>query len=296
MEDDRIVVEPVTSSIGARITGVDLRQGATVQQLEAIRRAVLEHLVVFLPGQHLDEEAQAAFARSFGEPRPHPEREYFGDDSVISTIESDTWRFSEDANFHTDMSNYALTPDFAILAAMVIPERGGDTLWANLYEAYDALSPTMRDFLGSLSARHGRAGGFGRIRAQQMQNEGRDVAAMDAELEARFPKVTHPVVCVHPITKRPHLFVNRHFTKSIVGLEAGESAAVLGFLFAHCEQPRFCCRYRWSVGDVAVWDEHATLHQAQGGYWPASRQLRRVTVGSVPPRQGDDSADADDRT
>jgi taurine dioxygenase len=292
MNDQPIVVERLTSSLGARVTGVDLRNGATDLQLEAIRHAVLEHLVVFLPGQDLDDESQAAFAEAFGEARPHPEREYFGDDSVITTIDSEVWRYPEDTSFHTDQTNYAVTPDFAILSALVIPERGGDTLWANMYEAYEALSPTMKDFLGGLSALHGRAGGFGRIRAQQMQHEGKDVTKSTAELEDRFPEVTHPVVCTHPITNRPHLFVNRHFTKTIVGLEASESAAVLGFLFAHCEQARFCCRYRWTVGDVAVWDEHATLHQAQGGYWPAPRQLRRITVGSVAPQQAAAPADA----
>ena len=255
-------VTPVASSLGAHIGGIDLGASLAADEVEALRNAVLGHGVVFLPGQAIDDGAQIALARAFGEPHPHPVGAFLGDTS----------------HFHTDYTFDPHVPDFAFLRADIVPTHGGDTMWASTTAAFDALSPTLQSFLEELDAFHSQGAVFNDIVARRFGEE-----AARPILE-RFAGTTHPVVTLHPETGRKALFVNQGYTQSVVGLHADESDALLAFLFAHVRSPRFVCRYRWSVGDVAIWDERSTVHMGEGTYWPQERLMRRVTVGRAAPR------------
>ena len=279
--DQTITVTPVGSSLGARVEGIDLAGELDPRQVQELHRALLDHQVVFLPGQDIDDDAQIALAKTWGEPHPHPVGAFLGDTSLMGNVATDDYRPGIDSHFHTDYTFHTEVPDVAVLRAVVVPERGGDTMWANTCDAYDALSTPMQQFLEGLDAVHSQGPVFNDIIIRRFgEDAGRPI------LEA-FPGATHPIVTMHPETGRKALFVNQGYTQSIVGLTAAESDALLAFLFAHMSLPRFVCRYRWTVGDVAIWDERATVHMGEGTYWPAERLMRRVTAGSAPPHAAD---------
>jgi taurine dioxygenase len=279
-----IRVTPVASCLGARIDGMDLSAPLSTEQVEELHGALLEHLVVFLPGQTIDDDRQIALAQTFGEPHPHPVGAFLGDQSLMGSVGTDDYRPGVDSNFHTDYTFHHEVPDVAVLRAVVVPEHGGDTMWANTCAAYDALSEPMRAFLDGLDAFHSQGSTFNDIVIARFGEEaGRPI------LEA-FPGTTHPVVTTHPETGRRNLFLNEGYTQSIVGLTPSESDALLRYLFAHIKNPRFTCRYRWSPGDVAIWDERATVHVGEGAYWPEQRLMRRVTIGSATPKRASTSS------
>lgn len=280
---ETITVERVTSSLGARIGGVDLKKGLAEGQFEELRRALLDHLVIFLPGQDIDDEAQMAFTRLFGELRIHPVAEFLGHTNTLGTVGTDDYQPGSDSNFHTDYSFCDDTPDLAVLRALVVPSRGGDTMWVNMYEAYDALSTTMRSILDGLDAFHDQGQRFNEIVSERYGEEA------SRPIREQFSGRAHPVVIAHPVTNRRALFVNPGYTRHIVGMEAAESEAILSFLFAHLARPRFQCRYRWQPGDIAIWDERATVHMGEGAYWPEERMLHRYAVGRHAPRAARDS-------
>jgi taurine dioxygenase len=279
VEYHTIAVTPVAGSLGARIEGVDLAGPLANDQLAELRTAVLEHLVVFVPGQSVDDDAQVALARAFGEPHPHPVGAFLGDHSLMGSVGTDDYKPGTASHFHTDYTFDTHVPDLAILRAVVVPSRGGDTMWANSCDAYDALSPALQSFLDGLDALHSQGPVFNDIVIQRFGD------AAGRPILERFPGATHPVVTLHPETGRKALFVNQGYTQSVVGLHRAESDALLAFLFDHMRSPNFVCRYRWDVGDVAIWDERSTVHMGEGTYWPEERLMRRVTVGrAVPPR------------
>ncbi len=271
-------VTPIASTVGARIDGIDLRGSLDAAEIAALRRAVLDHGVVFLSAQGIDDDRQIAIRAGFGEPHPHPVGAFLGDDSLMGSVATDDYKPGVDSHFHTDYTFDPHVPDFAILRADVVPTHGGDTMWASTTAAFDALSPSVQSFLEGLDAFHSQGPVFNDIVARRFGEE-----AARPILE-RFAGATHPVVTVHPETGRNALFVNQGYTQSIVGLHADESDALLAFLFAHVRGPRFVCRYRWAVGDVAIWDERSTVHMGEGTYWPQERLMRRVTVGRAVPR------------
>ena len=271
-------VTPVASSLGAHIGGIDLGASLAADEVEALRNAVLEHGVVSLPGQAIDDAAQIALARACGEPHPHPVGAFLGDTSLMGSVATDDYKPGVDSHFHTDYTFDPHVPDLAFLRADIVPTHGGDTMWASTTAAFDALSPSLQSFLEELDAFHSQGAVFNDIVARRFGEE-----AARPILE-RFAGTTHPVVTLHPETGRKALFVNQGYTQSVVGLHADESDALLAFLFAHVRSPRFVCRYRWSVGDVAIWDERSTVHMGEGTYWPQERLMRRVTVGRAAPR------------
>jgi taurine dioxygenase len=265
-----VKIAALNGAIGAELLDVDLRE-VTDELVAQVRTALAEHLVLFVPGQQLDDESQRRFASAFGAPYLHP----------LARVRPDAeWRAEhivDDADhppfqdqWHTDVTWDPAPPRFAVLRAIDLPERGGDTVWASTYAAYDSLSPTMRAMVDGLTAFHdiGAAKAF-------ISKAGADVTARAAEL---VPGAEHPVVRTHPDTKRRHLYVNRGFTRNIVGLEPDESEMLLEVLFRHCEQPNFQIRHRWSPGDVVMWDELPTQHFATADHFPRRREMARITV------------------
>ena len=274
-DDHGLRVEPLTPTIGAEIHGVDLGRTLGDAQIKAIRRALLEHLVVFFRDQPLNPRGLEAFGRRFGEPHVHF-AEPDGVDGVkgILRVHADAdSTFNNGGGWHSDASFDEEPPMGSILHLHTAPEMGGDTLFANMHAAYDALSDPMKTFLDGLTARHDSGP---RFRSHQM--------TADDLRGGTFNAATHPVVRTHPETGKKAVYVSPYyFTTHIVELEPAESEALLAFLSRHINQPRFHCRFRWALDSVAFWDNRAAQHQALWDYFPATRTGNRYTVGGDRP-------------
>jgi taurine dioxygenase len=243
-------VDPIAGALGAEIRGVHLGSLSDAE-FAAVHEALLEHLVLFFPDQHLTPDEHRAFACRFGEAEVHPFIPKLDDEHpeivvLEGAARADVW--------HTDVTFSPHPPICSVLKAVTMPSRGGDTLFTNQYAVYEALSTPMRDLLDGLTARHW-ANPFGH-----------------PEIQA-----THPAVRVHPGTGRRSLYVNRTFTSHFVELSPGESRALLEYLWTFSEQPQFTCRYRWSEGAIGIWDNRVTQHYAINDY-DDSRRIERVTI------------------
>ena len=180
--------------------------------------------------------------------------------------------------WHNDATYLATPPQAGILYADLIPPLGGDTLWSNMYAAYEALSEPVQRFVSGLRAQHSFAKNFTPERFA-----GTDMEERRAALYAAHPPVSHPVVRTNPATGRHALFVNADFTTHVEGVSAAESAALLRMLYEHMAKPEFSVRWRWTAGDVVFWDNRWAQHYALADYYPERRRVRRATIaGDVP--------------
>jgi alkyl sulfatase len=258
----RIQVLPVAGRIGAEIRGVRLSPDLPPAAAAEIRRAWLAHKVVFFRGQdHLSDAELEALAPIFGAPAaPHPLIKPL--EGTASVVEFDS-RYGNRANaWHSDLTYLPAYPRATLLRALVIPPAGGDTVWANTALAYQQLPPDLRALADRLRAVH------------SSQYAGLTGAAL-VETE-------HPVVRVHPETRERTLVLG-YFVKEIVGVTPRESMRILHLLQEAVTRIENTVRWRWTVGDVAVWDNRATQHYAVDDYGDQLRQMRRVSVdGDVP--------------
>lgn len=263
-------ITPLAGHLGARITGIDLRS-VTDADVDTIRTAIAEHLVLVFPDQGaMTDEQQAEFTLHFGSPYVHPIGRMHDAPFRAAHIIDDVDHPPYQDKWHTDVSWDPEPPVFGTLRMIERPERGGDTVFTSQYAAYEALSEPMRTMLDGLTAVHT----LGEERS--FRSKAGD-ALVDRVLE-EFGDTTHPVVAVHPVTGRRHLNVNAEFTDHIVGLSALESRTLLQMLEVHCANPNFALRHSWTVGDLVMWDERPTLHFAVADYWPARREIVRVNV------------------
>lgn len=268
-------VNPLSPAIGAEITGADIRRDGDA---DAVREAFIEHQVVVVRDQSLTPEDQIAFARRFG---PINVNRFFKamDDhpEVALVIKEPEQKKAIGERWHTDHSYDAIPAMGSLLYAVQTPPVGGDTLFASMAAAYDALSEGFRNTLDGLRAWHSSRHVFGAARAyDETTRDGRignsDAAQQDA---------CHALVITHPLSGRRGLYVNPQFTVRVDGWSDAESGALLEFLYAHCTRPEFCCRVRWSVGDLTFWDNRATWHKAINDYHGQRREMRRITVEGV---------------
>jgi taurine dioxygenase len=283
-------VTPLSGTIGAEIRGVDLSRPLDEQTLAEVRRVWLDRKVVFFPGQDLDPDQHLAFASQFGQPTEghpivpgldgHPEvfqidytasRELYASYGDVST-------YDRGVHWHTDVTFVARPPLGSILRAVVIPPSGGDTLFSDQQAAFEALSPSLKEFLSTLTAVHDGQAQFKGIldRVGEGEWEGEKILKLDP--------VEHPVVRTHPETGVRSLFVNPGFTSHIVGLERSESDALLSFLYGHAVQPQFTVRYHWHEGDIGFWDNRTTQHSVVGDFGDQHRVIQRVTLRGDEPR------------
>ncbi|HVA05504.1 MAG TPA: TauD/TfdA family dioxygenase [Acidimicrobiales bacterium] len=269
-----ILVEPVSGTVGAVVRGADLSEPLDEPTVAEIRKAFLAHHVLFFHEQDLSPEAQLRVGRYFGELDTHPFVE--GMESLPEVIEIITEpddRLNFGGGWHSDVT-FLEEPDLAsILYAIEVPPFGGDTLFANQHTAYEALSDTMKDLLEGLVAKHSAGpqyaeGGYSTL-SKSMKT--RSVQQADRV-------VHHPLVRTHPETGRKALYVNPAFTVGIEGMRPDESMALLGFLFNHAVREPFTCRFRWSPGSVAMWDNRSVQHYALFDYRGHRRHMRRITV------------------
>ncbi len=269
-----IDVDPLTPAIGAVIAGVDLSAPIDDATADAIHQALIEYLVVFFHDQDLTPEHHLAFAARFGELEPpHPILSGLEGHERILVLETEAKSQLANNEWHADMTFRAEPPFGSILHAKALPRCGGDTLWANMYAAYEALSEPIRRMLSGLAAVHDMGPTF----RSYLGTQG-DGGERLRRAEAAIRSVEHPVVKRHPVTGRALLFVNQTFTSHIVGMERRESDAILGMLYRHVERPEFQVRFRWRVNDVAFWDNRATQHYAVADYFPQQRRMQRVTL------------------
>ena len=284
----RIEVKPIAGALGAEIAGVDLAvlDDETFKEIEA---AWLKHLVIFFRSQTLTPEQQIAFARRFGEIHHHPFMKGMDEHPDILEIikeESDTRAFGE--VWHTDQMFNPRPAKATILYAKETPDAGGDTLFANMYLAYDALSDPMKEMLKGI-----RTWNVG-DRRKLMHNDEMDSAgnARYAGNEKMAAKVrdpgdlqtesAHPIVRTHPQTGRKALYISNH-TQTLHGFKPAEARAIIDFLMTHAVQPEFTCRFRWEAGSMAIWDNRCTQHRALNDYHGRRRRMHRITIaGDVP--------------
>ena len=267
----RFEIRRVTGALGAVVTGIDLKQSLEGEAVRALEGALFEHLVLFFPGQHLDDAQHEAFARAFGSPYVHPLGRLSGasEARVERIIDSETSHPYQD-RWHTDVSFDATPPSIGTLRAIDIPEFGGDTLWANTRAAYESLPEALRERLEGLVAIHDSGDG-----AAFAEKAGE---ALASRLREAFPGTPHPVVEVHPVTGRRHLYVNRQFTRRIEGLSPEASDELLSEVYSYVENPNLQLRHQWRPGDVGLWDERATWHFAAADHYPQRREMGRLVV------------------
>ena len=267
-----ITVEKVTPIIGAEIGGVDLGNPSEAQMAE-IHRAFAENLVIFFRDQHMTPEQHLAFGERFGPLHIHPAAPTEGGHAGLMIIKAD--RDSPRANgegWHSDVSCDEEPPMGSILYIKQCPPVGGDTLFANMYAAYDALSERMKAYLQGLTAVH-----------DGEENYRGTYANFGVKDRPAYPRAVHPVVRTHPVTGKKALFVNKGFTKRILDIPLDESTGVLAYLFEHMANPLFQVRFRWRENSVAFWDNRCAQHRAMWDYWPATRYGNRVTVKGTRP-------------
>ncbi len=269
MKYERIAVKPVTTRIGAEIEGVDLSKPVDDRTHREIHEALKAHCVIFFRDQKLDHEIHKTFGRRFGELHVHPAipgPEGHPEILPIHTDETSTYIAGE--RWHSDVSCEEEPPLGSILYLHTVPDYGGDTLFSNMYAAYDALSDRMKDYLDGLTARHDG----------EMQYRGRykDRVADDSAMV--YPWADHPVVRTHPETDRKCLYVNPIFTTRINDIPRLESDALLKMLHEHCAMPDFQVRFRWQPHSVAFWDNRCVQHIAVWDYFPNVRSGFRVTI------------------
>lgn len=270
----RITVTPLAGSLGAAIGGVDLANGLDDEVVGEIRRAWLDHLVVYIRGQeHLDHDGFLAFARTIGTPVEYPfVRGFEGYPEIIAVqkLADETHNFG--GIWHSDTTYLERPPMATMLIAREIPPAGGDTLFANQYAAFDALSPAMRDLLRPLRAISSSAmADVSKTREDRLRDSGDSGAATKYE-------AIHPVVRTHPETGRDALFVNVAHTARFDGMTEDESRPLLQFLHHHQVRPDFTLRIRWDVGALTMWDNRCAQHNPINDYHGHQRVMHRITL------------------
>lgn len=282
-EPKHIKVTPLTLTIGAEISGVDLKQPLPAEQLEEVRAAFLHWKVVFFRAQHIDHAQHIALAQQFGEPTiGHAVFGHVDEFPEIYSVakvragnsDRDVTPRTPWYGWHTDITAAINPPAASILRGVTIPPYGGDTYWTNLVTAYEALSEPMRAFVDGLRGIH---------RFVPRDDSGGN--EYNALIKKRVLESEHPLVTVHPETGERVLYVSPYFLSSIVGLAPRESQKILEILWEHITRPDFTVRFKWQEGDIAFWDNRATSHLAPTDILDSDfdRQLYRVTlVGDTP--------------
>ena len=264
-------IRPLTPTIGAEVLGVDLSRPLSDETIGSLRRALLDHLVIFFRDQELHPESQLAFARRFGSINVAPFGPKHPDYPELTVLDQDAPRGQGADSWHSDNTFMLEPPMGSILRVVELPGSGGDTCFASMYAAYEALSEPLKALIGGLNAVHDLTKTLAQAIASGLS--GADLAQMQEDWPAR----EHPVVRTHPETGRKALFVNGNFTTRLAGLEPRESGALLPFLIDHVRDPAFQCRFRWAPGSVAFWDNRSVQHFGVPDY-SQRRLMHRVTL------------------
>jgi taurine dioxygenase len=265
---ESIGVRKLTPIIGAEIGGVDLSQPLSNQVQDEIHRALAENSVIFFRDQAITPQQQMTFGRLFGELDVHPAAPHLEGMPEVMIIEAhENSKRANGEGWHTDVSCKQEPPMGSILYIKECPPEGGDTLFASMYAAWEALSDRMKAYLEGLTALHDGEHVYRGLYATEGMAD-----------KPSYPRAEHPVVRTHPVTGRKCLYVNGGFTLRILGVPRDESDAILGYLYRHMEHPLFQCRFKWRPNSIAFWDNRCVQHRAMWDYWPHRRYGNRVTV------------------
>jgi taurine dioxygenase len=278
LRHQRLHVEPIAGALGAEISGVDLSQPQTDDDIAAIRRAWLDHGVIFFRDQPLAPDRLLEFGRRFGEVVEYPFlRGIEGYPEVIAVAKLEHERINFGGVWHSDTAYLEVPPMASMLLAREVPPQGGDTLFANMYLAYESLSDGMKRLVEPLWAVNSSAkADVTRTREDRLKADGSDKAGRELVAE-------HPVVRTHPETGRKALYVNVAHTIRFAGMTEEESAPLLEFLFRHQIRPEFTCRFRWRVGSLAFWDNRCVQHNPINDYHGHRRIMHRITLAGDRP-------------
>lgn len=276
MSHSTIEIRPISGALGAEIHGVDLSASLDNAAMDAVHRAFLDHLVVFFPDQRLTPGQYKDFARRFGLIYVHPMVEGMADNpEIIRVVREPSERINWGSEWHMDGSFAEKPPLGTMLHAQEVPPFGSDTMWSNLYLAYETLSGGLKRTLEGMKAIHASGSGA-RYESRYKGMKAKATAPSEA---------AHPVVRTHPETGRKCLFVNNSFMVRFEGMTEDESRPLMRFLFDHSTRPEFTCRYRWRAGTLAFWDNRCTQHNAIADYFPhrpelfsSRRVMHRITI------------------
>ena len=265
-------LKPYAGALGAVVENLDLTSTISPSVFDELNQALLEYEVLFFRDQPLEPKDHAQLASMFGEPQMHEAYPHVEGFPQLTILENDEANPSKIEMWHTDMTFRASPPLGSILHGGIVPEKGGDTMFASMSAAFEGLSPAMQDFVSGLTAIHDFSFGF-----QESLNEpgGRDRLA---QMVIDNPPVEHPVVRTHPLSGKKGLFVNSLFTVSIKELSKKESDSLLALLFNHVVTPEYTCRFQWQPDSIAMWDNRITQHKPVNDYWPAHRRMQRITI------------------
>jgi len=271
-----IEVRPIAGAIGAEIHGVDTARPLEGEVVSEIRRAFLDHLVIFFRNQKLTPQEQLAFAQRFGHPMEYPQLKGLPECPLITpVIKLEHERLNFGGVWHSDTTYLERPPMASMLYAVEIPPYGGDTLFANQYLAYETLSEGLKETLAGL------VGVNSSTKADASKTREDRLRAAGAELKVFVEE--HPVVRTHPETGRKALFVNVGHTTQIKGWTQQESQPLLDYLFEHQVRPEFTCRFRWETGSLAFWDNRCTQHNPVNDYHGFRRVMHRITLAGDTP-------------
>lgn len=268
-------VKRVGSTIGAEIHGIDITTDLSQAVIDDLRRALLAFKVIFFRDQPLTPESHVAFAKRFGELEIHP---FLPSNTGVPELVRFEKSFDVkgyENTWHFDVTWREVPSMGAILHAIKVPECGGDTLFADMYAAYEGLPEAVRNRIDDLDAEHDFVKGFGRQVPEDRKREMRE----------KYPLVVHPLVARHPETGRKHLYNNPIFTKRILGVSESESHELMASLWRESHNVEYQCRFKWEDDSVAFWDNRSCQHYASSDYWPDIRIMERASiVGTRPTR------------
>ena len=265
----------LTPAIGAEVTGLDLSQPLNPTRADQIYQLLIDHQVIFFRNQQISPDAHLALAKSLGtlEP-PHPIYPHLPEHPQVMVLDFDGDNPQDTNVWHTDLTFKGTGPFASVLYSRRVPPVGGDTMWASLTAAYQALPDGLKSEIQNLRAVHD----MGDFRNNFTVGEASGAAVKLVSAHTELGSAIHPLVKRHPTTGKPFVFYNPAFTSHVEGLTASNSARLLAYLTDHVTQPEFQVRFRWDDDVVAIWDNRCTMHYALYDYAPHRRVMHRVTV------------------
>ena len=280
-------LQPLSPGIGAEIGGLDLSQPLTSELRDALYRTLLDWKVIFFRDQDITREQHLVFARSFGDLEIHPfvagDREH----PEMLRLHHNADHPGTENIWHSDVTWRAKPSLGSVLRLREVPPVGGDTLFADMGAAYRGLPKDIRDKVTGLYAQHDFS-----VFRRRLVEKGASEAELK-EFDRQYPAPEHPVIRTHPDTGEQVIYVNRAFTRQILGIPPEESQALLEILYAQANYPEYQCRFRWRPNSIAFWDNRACQHYAVSDYWPAKRVAERVTIVGDSPKFNATSLPAD---
>jgi taurine dioxygenase len=264
----RLAAKRISPCIGAEISGVDLRKPLDPETFDEILAALLAYRVIFFRDQDISSEQHMDFARHFGELEEHPFIPSDAPDAEVVRFDKDEKMTGVENVWHSDVSWREIPSLGSILRAHIVPEIGGDTLFADMVAAYECLDEETKELIEGKRAVNDFTQVFGLLLSPEEL----------VEQQKKFPAVEHPLVRTSPDTGERSLYANAPFTSHIVGMDRDESDELLGRLFLEARVPEYQCRFQWQKDSIAFWDNRVVQHYAASDYWPQRRQMDRVTI------------------